>query len=132
MNSRVAMISKALILVFSASLASDVYATTFKCDAGQTETCQYGSNNSIVRLRNHTFYCSGDGEPACCASIAVSPTFTRVITRRLWKVRLHLPNPLRATTNAMQPNHTSSEGLSTSRNLTYAGRRLCSNQAAIL
>ncbi|KAI9620722.1 hypothetical protein H4Q26_013389 [Puccinia striiformis f. sp. tritici PST-130] len=70
MNTRAAIISKALILVLFASLAPDVYGTTFKCYQGETETCQYGSNNSIVHLRDHTFYCSGDGQPACCASIA--------------------------------------------------------------
>ncbi|KNE98779.1 hypothetical protein PSTG_07966 [Puccinia striiformis f. sp. tritici PST-78] len=74
MNTRAAIISKALILVLFASLAPDVYGTTFKCYQGETETCQYGSNNSIVHLRDHTFYCSGDGQPACCASIAVSPS----------------------------------------------------------
>ncbi|KAH9453602.1 hypothetical protein Pst134EA_024470 [Puccinia striiformis f. sp. tritici] len=66
MNSLVAMISKALILVLYASLAPDVYATVFKCPFGQTETCQDGS---IVRLPNYTFYCNG-GTPMCCAVIA--------------------------------------------------------------
>ncbi|KAI9624119.1 hypothetical protein H4Q26_016982 [Puccinia striiformis f. sp. tritici PST-130] len=79
MNSLVAMISKALILVLYASLAPDVYATVFKCPFGQTETCQDGSSECIanthphksliVRLPNYTFYCNG-GTPMCCAVIA--------------------------------------------------------------
>ncbi|KNE92074.1 hypothetical protein PSTG_14549 [Puccinia striiformis f. sp. tritici PST-78] len=94
MNSRVAMISKALILVFSASLASDVYATTFKCDAGQTETCQYGSSECIATTHPH----NSDNHPPETTRLSVSATIPSIAVATA-NPRVALLS--RATTNAM-------------------------------